>query len=91
MTKSTEQKRVKSPTTPTVSDQGERVPQPAPKVQSPVRQVLPKEGEDFYWEGPYMVFTEAWHLKRGYCCGSACRHCPFNHENVPNKPERVSR
>jgi hypothetical protein len=46
----------------------------------------PKEGEDFYWEGPYMVFTEAWHLKRGYCCGSDCRHCPYNHENVPNKP-----
>jgi hypothetical protein len=50
----------------------------------------PKEGEDFYWEGPYMVFTEAWHLKRGYCCGSACRHCPYNHENVPKKSGRAS-
>jgi hypothetical protein len=43
----------------------------------------PQEGEDFYWEGPYMVFTAAWHLKRGYCCGSACRHCPYEHESVP--------
>ena len=43
----------------------------------------PREGEDFYWEGPYMVFTATWHLKRGYCCGSACRHCPYGHENVP--------
>ena len=50
----------------------------------------PLEGEDYYWEGPYMVFTEAWHLKRGYCCGSACRHCPYHHENVPNKPGRAS-
>ena len=50
----------------------------------------PKEGEDFYWEGPYMVFTAAWHLKRGYCCGSACRHCPYNHENVPKKPGPAS-
>ena len=50
----------------------------------------PKEGEDFYWEGPYMVFTEAWHLKRGYCCGSACRHCPYGHENVPPQPDRPS-
>ena len=49
---------------------------------------IPQEGEDFYWEGPYMVFTEAWHLKRGYCCGSACRHCPFGHENVPQKADR---
>jgi hypothetical protein len=50
----------------------------------------PLEGEDYYWEGPYMVFTEAWHLKRGYCCGSACHHCPYNHENVPDKPGRAS-
>jgi hypothetical protein len=33
--------------------------------------------EDFYWEGPYMVFTAAYHLKRGYCCNSDCRHCPY--------------
>jgi hypothetical protein len=30
----------------------------------------------------FVVFTEVFHLKRGYCCGSKCRHCPFNHENV---------
>lgn len=35
------------------------------------------EGEDFYWEGGYMVFTRAYHLKRGSCCGTGCRHCPF--------------
>lgn len=34
--------------------------------------------EDFYFEGPYLVFTEAYHLKRGYCCNSGCRHCPFH-------------
>ncbi|GAA6754785.1 hypothetical protein Thermus77420_05940 [Thermus thalpophilus] len=36
-----------------------------------------REGEDFYWEGDRMVFTEAYHRKRGYCCGSGCRHCPW--------------
>lgn len=51
----------------------------------------PQEGEDFYWEGHYMVFTEVWHLKRGYCCGSACRHCPYGHENVPAKSDSASR
>ena len=35
------------------------------------------EGEDFYMDGPYLVFTEAYHLKRGYCCNSGCRHCPW--------------
>ena len=33
--------------------------------------------EDFYYEGPYLVFTEAYHRKRGYCCNSNCRHCPY--------------
>ena len=34
--------------------------------------------EDFYRtpEG-YRVFTEKYHLKRGYCCSSNCRHCPY--------------
>lgn len=35
------------------------------------------EGEDYYREGKYMVFTSAYHLKRGYCCNSSCRHCPY--------------
>ena len=36
------------------------------------------EGEDYYLspEG-YKVFTEKYHLKRGYCCKSGCRHCPY--------------
>ncbi|MGA2535087.1 MAG: DUF5522 domain-containing protein [Terracidiphilus sp.] len=33
--------------------------------------------EDYYFEGPYLVFTAAYHLKRGSCCGSRCRHCPY--------------
>jgi hypothetical protein len=23
------------------------------------------------------VFTAIYHLKRGSCCGSGCRHCPY--------------
>ena len=45
----------------------------------------PKEGEDFYFENGLLVMTAAYHLKRGYCCGSRCRHCPYEHENVPLK------
>ena len=33
--------------------------------------------EDFYFDGPYMVFTATYHLKREYCCNSDCRHCPY--------------
>lgn len=35
------------------------------------------EGEDFYWEGGFLVFTAKFHLQRGSCCGSGCRHCPY--------------
>jgi Family of unknown function (DUF5522) len=35
------------------------------------------EGEDFYYEGPYMVFTAKYLRARGTCCESGCRHCPW--------------
>lgn len=35
------------------------------------------EGEDFYLEGTAMVFTAQFLLKRGYCCESGCRNCPY--------------
>lgn len=30
-----------------------------------------------YYEGGMMVFTAGYHLRRGYCCKSGCRHCPY--------------
>jgi hypothetical protein len=43
----------------------------------------PLAPEDYYMEGEYMVFTAAYHLKRGSCCGSGCRHCPFRDTAEP--------
>jgi len=40
------------------------------------------EGFDFYMEDGKMVLTSWFHLKRGNCCGSGCRHCPYGHINV---------
>jgi len=46
------------------------------------------EGVDFYYnEQGLMVLTEKYHLERGYCCGSGCRHCPFDYEKV-SEPRR---
>jgi hypothetical protein len=46
------------------------------------------EGIDYYYnETGYLVFTEQYHLKKGYCCGNGCRHCPYHFENVP-EPRR---
>ncbi len=47
----------------------------------------PLDPEDFYFEGDAIVFTMAYHVKRGECCGSNCRHCPFDHRNVPGVAE----
>ena len=33
---------------------------------------------DFYIESEHVVFTAEYHRRRGYCCGSGCRHCPFD-------------
>ena len=39
---------------------------------------VPLEEDDFYLnEKGYKVFTEKFHLKRGYCCKSGCKHCPY--------------
>jgi hypothetical protein len=32
---------------------------------------------DSYIENGLLVYTAAHHLKRGECCGSGCRHCPY--------------
>ena len=37
---------------------------------------------DYYFENGLLVYTAAYHLKRGSCCGSGCRHCPFEPRHV---------
>jgi hypothetical protein len=42
------------------------------KRESPLR-----EGLDYYLENGLFVFTATFLRKRGYCCESGCRHCPY--------------
>lgn len=35
------------------------------------------ETADFYLEEGRIVFTAGYLLRRGTCCGSGCRHCPY--------------
>lgn len=48
------------------------------------------EGEDFYYtpEG-YKCFTEKHHLKRGYCCKSGCRHCPYGYDKQTGEIKKI--
>jgi hypothetical protein len=47
------------------------------------------EGLDYYLEGGKFVFTAAYHVKRGYCCNSKCRHCPYRADAVQTSTIRV--
>jgi len=47
---------------------------PKPSDDQPPKLIC---GEDYYIEDGLYVFTAAFHQKRGYCCGSKCRHCPY--------------
>jgi hypothetical protein len=46
------------------------------------------EPGDFYYSSEgYIVFTEKYHLKRGYCCKSGCKHCPYGYNKKTGKVE----
>ena len=45
------------------------------------KQPIPLEEGDYYInEKGYRVFTEQYLLKRGYCCKSNCKHCPYGYD-----------
>ena len=51
-----------------------------------------KENEDFYYnEQGYKVFTEKFHLKRGYCCKSGCRHCQYGYDKKTDTFRKISK
>ncbi len=38
------------------------------------------EGVDYYIENGLFVFTAEYLKRRGYCCQSGCRHCPYGYQ-----------
>ncbi len=43
----------------------------------------PIEGVDYYvLPGGRTIFTEEYHLKRGYCCNGRCLHCPWKKDKI---------
>lgn len=37
-----------------------------------------KPDEYYLSQEGFIVYTREYHLRRGYCCKSGCRHCPYN-------------
>jgi len=38
------------------------------------------DGDFYKTEEGYIVFTEQYLKRRGYCCKSGCRHCPYGYD-----------
>ncbi len=39
--------------------------------------------EEYYISNDgYVIFTEKYHLKRGYCCDSNCINCPYQKKKI---------
>lgn len=36
-----------------------------------------EQGKDYYLEDGRIIMTERYLKKRGKCCHSGCRHCPY--------------
>ncbi|MBZ0166253.1 MAG: hypothetical protein K8I00_05550 [Candidatus Omnitrophica bacterium] len=46
------------------------------------------EGEDYYFDARGLfVFTREYLMRRGACCLSGCRNCPY--EDVSKAPKRL--
>jgi hypothetical protein len=46
-------------------------------VQGELVKLNKQREELYYFEGSRIVFTPQYHIERGHCCGSGCRHCPY--------------
>jgi hypothetical protein len=43
------------------------------------------EGIDYYMENGFMVLTAVYLRRRGHCCQSGCRHCPYGFKDSGGK------
>jgi hypothetical protein len=59
---------------------GKRERDTTPDTKPQKQQAVLQEGRDYYLEDGLFVFTAAFLEKRGYCCESGCRHCPYQSE-----------
>jgi hypothetical protein len=55
----------------------------AAENQSPqaiVEKIRARAADSYIDNDGRVVFTAAYHLRRGHCCGNGCRHCPFTNK-----------
>jgi len=55
----------------------DRLVEKAQRLPFPRRPRELVEGLHFYMENGMFVFTEFYHIQKGNCCRSGCRHCAY--------------
>ena len=48
---------------------------------------MKNDKELYYLENGKVVFTPKYHIERGYCCGSGCRHCPYEPKHIKDNTQ----
>jgi len=45
---------------------------------------------DEYYKSPegYIIYTEKYLLKRGYCCQNSCKHCPYGFDKSKGRIDK---
>lgn len=61
-----------------------------------MKEILKPMSDEYYLNKQgYRVFTEKYHLRRGYCCKNGCKHCPYGYDkktdlfNLKKKKQNV--
>ncbi len=49
------------------------------EADASVANISLREETDYYVENGLLVFTLQFLQRRGYCCESGCRHCPYGY------------
>lgn len=48
------------------------------------------ENIHYYLENGKVVFTEQYHINRGFCCGNKCRHCPYEPKHIKENKKLIN-
>ena len=56
-----------------------------PERSSRLERLGLESGDYYFTDEGFLVFTEQYHRKRGYCCQSGCRHCPYGFHDKKGK------
>ncbi len=48
-----------------------------------------EKGDYYINKQGFRVFTEQYHNKRGYCCKSACKHCPYGYDKKTDSFKKI--